>query len=39
MVVVLVEVTRAPAATAAAVIRFRVNRRAWNMAEIVMDAA
>jgi hypothetical protein len=39
MVVVFVEVARAPAATAVAVIGFRVNRLAWNMAEIVMDAA
>jgi hypothetical protein len=39
MVVVFVEVERAPAVTAAAVIGFRENRRAWNMTEIVMDAA
>jgi len=39
MVVVLVVIAHAPAATAAAVVGFRVNRRAWNMAEIVMDAA
>jgi len=39
MVVVFVEVARAPTATAAAVIRFRENWWAWNMTEIVMDAA
>jgi hypothetical protein len=39
MVVVLVEIARAPTATAAAVLKFRENRRAWNMAYIVMDAA
>jgi hypothetical protein len=39
MVVVFVEVARAPTATAAAVVWFRENRRAWNMASIVMDAA
>ena len=38
MVVVFVGVARAPAATAAAVIRLRVNRWACNMAEIVIDA-
>ena len=39
MVVVLVVIARAPTVTAAAVIGFRENRQAWNMAEIVMDAA
>jgi hypothetical protein len=37
MVVVLVEIARAPKATAAAVVVFRENRRAWNMVEIVPD--
>jgi hypothetical protein len=39
MVVVFVEVARAPTATAVAVIGFKLNRWAWNMADIVMDAA
>jgi len=39
MVVVLVVIARAPAATWAGAVKFRENKRAWNMAEIVMDAA
>jgi hypothetical protein len=39
MVVVFVVVARTRATTATAVVGFRVNKRAWNMAEIVMDAA
>ena len=39
MVVVFVEVARAPATTVAAEAEFKENKQAWNMAEIVMDAA
>jgi hypothetical protein len=39
MVVVFVVVARAPVAAVVAETKFRENRRAWNMAEIVMDAA
>jgi len=39
MVVVFVEVARAPVGTAETVIEFSENRRALNMSEIVMDAA
>jgi hypothetical protein len=39
MVVVFVVVARAPTAAVVAEAEFRLNRRAWNMAEIVMDAA
>jgi len=39
MVVVFVEVARAPTTAAKAEVKFRENKRAWNMAEIVMDAA
>jgi hypothetical protein len=39
MVVVFVEVARAPSATAEAMIRFRLNRWAKNMGDIVIDAA
>ena len=39
MVVVFVEVARAPTPAVMAEEKFRLNKRAWNMAEIVMDAA
>jgi hypothetical protein len=39
MVVVLEVIARAPATAEKAAAKFRENRRAWNMAEIVMDAA
>jgi hypothetical protein len=39
MVVVFVVVARAPTAAVVAEAKFKLNRRAWNMAEIVMDAA
>jgi len=39
MVVVFVEVARAPTTAEEAEAKFRENKRAWNMAEIVMDAA
>jgi hypothetical protein len=39
MVVVFVVVARTPTAAVVAEAEFRLNRRAWNMAEIVMDAA
>jgi hypothetical protein len=39
MVVVLVVIARALTIAVAATAKFRENRRAWNMAEIVLDAA
>ena len=39
MVVVFVKVARVPACALAAKAKFRLNRQALNMAEIVMDAA
>jgi hypothetical protein len=39
MVVDFVVIARAPTSAVAAVAKFRENKWAWNMAEIVMDAA
>ena len=38
MVVVFVEVAHTPETTEEVVAKFKLNRREWNMAEIVMDA-
>jgi hypothetical protein len=38
MVVVFVVIARAPAIAVVAKAKFRENRRAWNMPNIVMDA-
>jgi hypothetical protein len=38
MVVVLVEIARAPTSTVAVAVEFRGNRRAANMGQIVLDS-